>query len=170
MVSILITRAVNFPLDWLAISSLLSYLPVVLYSSFILALFLCWGPLIRGQILRYSPRQGKPSCCAGTLPVGKGQRGNSAGCLLNCSALSKEFSCETGSFSHCGNHCVLQSALSLSFPINQPLPCSLPLCCRHPHPQGPLPHSGLSEFGDSQVWFFCLTLSSVLWFSEFHAV
>ena len=52
---------------------------------------------------------------------------------LTCSAVTpvlNELSCETWSFSHCGNpHCSPLSALSLSFPFSHPCLCGLlPLC------------------------------------------
>ena len=47
------------------------------------------------------------------------QRGNNAAHLLGSTALSKEPWCETGSFSHHGNHCSPQSVLSLSFAFSQ---------------------------------------------------
>ena len=64
---------------------------------------------------------------------GRGQRGTSEAHLLVSNVLSNELSCESGSFSHCGNplHSP-QSALSLHPPFSQP------------HPRGPLPCQGFS--------------------------
>ena len=36
----------------------------------------------KGQILRYSPGQGNPPCCIGTLPVGEGPERESVAHLL----------------------------------------------------------------------------------------
>ena len=73
-VSILTTKALNSSSDRLAISSLLNSFHGVLLCYFILALFLCLGPLISCKRwgVWYSPRQGKPPCCPLALPVGDG--------------------------------------------------------------------------------------------------
>ena len=101
---------------------------------------------------------------------GRGQRGNSAAFLLVSSPLSNKLSCETGSFSHRGNHSSPQSTLNLSFTFSQPCSC------------GPLPCSGFSEPALPTwpcprfllVWCFCMIFffnslvvrvpcSSILW-------
>ena len=92
----------------------------------------------------------------GALCVGEGTM------QLSCSSLaplSNELSCETSSFSHCGKaRRSPQSALSLSFSLSQPSPCGLLPCC--------------SFFLSTTlpVWLFCLTVFSISWLSEFHAV
>ena len=74
---------------------------------------------MRGQGLRNSPRQGNPLCCLWR----RGQRGNSAACLLVSDALFNELSCEAGSISHYGNpNHSPQSVLSLSFPLTSASP------------------------------------------------
>ena len=70
---------------------------------------------------------------------------------LSLAPLSNKLSCETGNFSHHGNRHSSQSALSLSFPFSQSCPHS------------PLSHRRFS----SGCW---LTVSLILWLSEFHAV
>ena len=78
--------------------------------------------------------------------------------LLVSSALFKGLSCESGSFSYCRNRDSPQPALSLSFPLTQPLLCSL------------LPRCSFSPSAALLGWLFCLTVPLILWSSEFHAV
>ena len=104
--------------------------------------------------------------------------------LLVSSTLFNELSSETRSFSHRGNRCSPQQALSLSFPLSQPLPCSLLPCLNNPPPYhsfsaspaltvrnlGLQPHHSFSPSSALPVWLFCLTVSLILWLLEFHAV
>ena len=91
-------------------------------------------------------------------------------CLSLSSPLFNELSCETGSFSHCGNRTSPQPPLSLSFPLSQPLLGSLLPHSSQPCLHGPLPHLDFSPSAPFQVWWFCLTVSLILWLLEFHAI
>ena len=89
---------------------------------------------------------------------GRGQRGNNVATLLISSPLSKDLSCETGSFSHCANHCSPQPAVSLSFPLSQPYQHSSPPCCSQLRLHSPPPCLRFSLSTALPVWLFCLTV------------
>ena len=76
----------------------------------------------------------------------------------------------TVSFSHCGNCHSPQSALSLSFPLNQPQPRGRLPHCSQLHLHGPPPCPGFSLSTTLPVCFLCLMVSLIPWLSEFHAV
>ena len=85
----------------------------------------------------------------------------------------RTLSCETGSFSLSGNLCSPQPALSLSFPLSQPLLHSRPPGYSQPHPPSPLPHHSFSESAHAVhhlTGLVVLFVSSIPWLLEFHIV
>ena len=77
--------------------------------------------------------------------MGEGPERDDAARLVASSPLFSELLCETGSFSHRSNPCHSpQSALSLSFPLSQPLPCILS------------PHHSQSPWSAASLWFLSI--------------
>ena len=142
--------------------------------SFIWAIFVCLGApgiLEGGRALGIQPGEATLFAALWRCLWGRGQRENSAACLLLSRELFNKLSCETGSFSHCGNpSCSPRSALRPSFPLKSAPPSkSALLSSSSPHGvlvflSRPAPSAAL------QTWLFWLIFSLIPWLLEFHAI